>query len=226
MPVLAADSWPTNAALIRAVARLGYLREHDTVLDPTFGEGGWWKVWRPRNIVARNRAADGSDFRKLDDLTDATFDAIAYDPPYVCPGGRDTSTIKPMHERYGMNERTATDDPEFGTPAELQQMIDDGLTEMWRLVRPAETVNLHATRPNGIVLVKCKDYIWGGRLWAGTHQTLCHADDLGFECWDRFEHLSGTGPQPAFNRDGSPRPQRHARRNLTTLLVLRRPKGS
>jgi hypothetical protein len=48
----------------------------------------------------------------------------------------------------------------------------------------------------GIALVKCKDYIWSGRLFAGTHHTLTHALNVGFELVDRFEHIGNPGPQP------------------------------
>ena len=100
-PVLAADSYATNGHLIAAVAQLGYLTLEDHVLDPTYERGIWWQEWRPRQLSTHHRAVDGTDFRHLP-YPDATFDAIAFDPPYVCPGGRKTSTVKPMHERYGM----------------------------------------------------------------------------------------------------------------------------
>lgn len=218
--VLAAFEWPSNGELIADCAGLGYLRATDHVLDPTYGKGVWWKSWRPEKLTALHRAVDGSDFRSLP-FPDGSFDAIAYDPPYVCPGGRKTSTIQDMHDRYGMAEG-GFDDPDFRTPAELQAIIDAGLTEMYRLVRPSTARKLDRDRPNGIVLVKCKDYIWSGALWAGTHQTLTHALALGFVLEDRLEHVGEPGPQPTVNPDGSQRGQFHARRNLSTLLVLRR----
>jgi hypothetical protein len=210
---LAADRWPTNGHLIAAVAELGYLRASDSILDPTYENGTWWKQWRPPMLTTHHRAKDGTDFRDLP-YSDATFDAIAFDPPYVCPGGRKTSTIQPMFDRYGMNEGGSAD-PEFRTPAELQEIINDGLTEMYRLVRPAQRRSLHPEGPNGVVLVKCKDYIWSGQYWPGAHLTLAHALNVGFVIEDRFEHVGTPGPQ-------SQKRQVHARRNLSTLLVLRR----
>jgi hypothetical protein len=220
--VYACACWPTNAHLIAAVAQLRYLRSTDRVLDPTFGEGGWWKEWRPETdlLVAFNRAIDGSDFRGLP-LRSASFDAIAFDPPYVCPGGRRTSTIQAMHERYGMNDGGFTD-PDFRTPTQLQRIIDAGLTEMARLVKPGRRTMSYTGRPNGIILVKCMSYIWGGRLHEGEYLTRKHAESLGLICEDVFTHLSGEGPQPTVNRDGSPRPQRHARRTHSTLYVFRK----
>lgn len=201
MTILAATAWRTNAELIRDVHLLGYLRDEDHVVDPTHGRGTWWKAWRPEKLTTHNRKKDGSDFRSLP-YPDGTFDAAAFDPAYVAKGGRATSGIKEMDSRYGQDDAPRT-------PALLQELIDDGLTEMHRIVKPG-----------GIVLCKCKDYISSGRLWLGTHHTLTHALSLGFECVDRLEHLSGTGPQPRGRR------QMHARRNLSTLLVLRKPSGS
>lgn len=218
--ILAATTWPTNAELIAAVHDLGYLRDDDHVLDPTYQKGTWWKAWRPEKLTTHHRAKDGSDFRSLP-YPDGSFDAIAYDPPYVCPGGRATSTITEMHDRYGMNEGGAAD-PDFRTPEELQQLINSGLMEMHRLVRPAVRKSMSPDGPNGVVVVKCKDYIWSGRLWEGTFHTRRWADALGFVLEDRLEHIGSPGPQPTKNPDGSPRRQAHARRNLSTLFVLRR----
>lgn len=220
MTVLAADRWNENGDLIAACFTLGYLRDTDHVLDPTYEKGTWWKRRRPTCLTTHHRAVDGTDFRSLDYL-DASFDAIAYDPPYVCPGGRKTSTIQSFHERYGMNEGGAAD-PDFRTPAELQQIVNAGLTEMHRLVRPSAVKKLDANRPNGVVLVKAMNYIWSGQLQLGAHLTLAHAFGLGFVCEDIFEHLGDPGPQPTVNPDGSPREQKHARRNHSTLFVLRR----
>lgn len=222
--VLAAAEWPTNAELIADVARLGYLRDTDHVLDPTYELGVWWQQWRPEKLTAHYRAQDGSDFRHLPH-PDGAFDAVAFDPPYVCPGGRKTSTIKAMHRRYGMAEG-GYEDPDFRTPDQLQAIINDGLTEMHRLVRRSQFKKMHRNAPNGIVLVKCKDYIWSGQYFPGAHNTLAHALSLGFVLEDRFEFIGDPGPQPTVNPDGTPREQKHARRNHSTLLVLRKPTPS
>lgn len=211
--IQAAQRWPTNGDLIADCHQLGYLRDDDHILDPTFGKGTWWRKWRPEKLTTCNRSQDGSDFRSLA-FPDGSFDAITFDPPYVCPGGRKTSTIHAMLDRYGMNEGGSAD-PDFRTPAELQAIINAGLTEMFRLVRPAQRHGLHPTGANGVVLVKCKDYIWSGQFWPGTHHTLNYALHLGFRLEDRLEHIGDPGPQ-------SQKRQCHARRNLSTLFVLRK----
>lgn len=213
-PIVSAQEWPTNAELIQTCADLGYLRPADYVLDPTFEKGIWWKRWRPARLEARIRAEDGFDFRDMDYPEDH-FDAVAYDPPYVCPGGRATSTLPELHDRYGM-------DGEFKSPEELQRLINQGLSECYRVVKPAARRDLTEDRPNGIVLVKCQDYNWGGRLWEGATFTRNHAVNIGFVVEDRLEMIGSARAQPKTNPDGSPRRQVHSQRNLSTLFVLRK----
>lgn len=209
-PVLAATYWPNNGHMVADLHRLGYLRDSDRVLDPTYENGVWWQQWRPDDLTTLHRDSDGTDFRHLD-FPAHSFDAITYDPPYVCPGGRKTSTMQSFHARYGMAE-AGVDDPMFSTPAELQQLINDGLTEMVRLVKPA-----------GLIFVKCQNYVWGGKFFEGAEHTRAHAIGLGCMVEDRLEFLAHPRPQPATNPDGNPRSQRHARRNLSTLFVFRAP---
>ena len=214
--VYAATAWETNAQMIADVARLGYLKDTDRILDPTYGRGGWWRVWKPGPgaVVGRTPtsiwflavglgafppAREAWDFRHMG-YRDEQFDAVTFDPPYVATGGRETSGIKGMNDAYGMTEAPAT-------PQGVQDDINAGLAECYRVVKKG-----------GIVLVKCQDYVSSGKLFPGTHHTLTHAYALGFQLVDRFEHLSGPRPQPERDR------QVHARRNLSTLLILRRPK--
>lgn len=196
MTVLAATAWTTNADLIEACVQLGYLHPIDRVLDPTHGRGLWWTKWRPENLTASDLRT-GVDFRHLPH-ENGTFDAVAYDPPYVCVGGRKTTGLADLHDRYGLTNAPTS-------PAGLQALINEGLAECARVART-----------NGVVLVKCQDYVSSGRLWLGTHHTLTAALGLGLECVDRLEHLAGVRPQPPGRR------QVHARRNLSTLFVFRK----
>jgi hypothetical protein len=200
-PVLAAASYRSNAELIEACARLGYIRTSDRVLDPTYGRGVWWKNWRPDDVTAYDINIDGVDFRHLPH-EDQDFDVVAFDPPYVSIGGRRGSTLTPMHSRFGMNET-----PE--TPVQLQALINDGLTECARVTRR-------------LVLVKCQDYISSGRYFPGTYHVQHQAFALGLETVDRLERIGPPRPQPSVSPNGRPRTQRHARRNISTLLVFRK----
>jgi hypothetical protein len=203
--------------MIADCARLLYLRPDDYTLDPTHEKGTWWKQWRPNKLETNDIDKDGWDFRDAP-YDDETFDAIAYDPPYVCVGGRRTSTLKGFQNAYGIDTAPKT-------PEALQALINDGLTEMHRLVKPRVTKKFQLTRPNGIVLVKCQDYTSGGHMWPGTHYTLEHAFALGFTLWDRLEYLTKKARAQPTNRtrkDGKTVRQEHARRNVSTLLVLRK----
>lgn len=216
---LAAHRWTSNADLIADVAALGYIKATDRVLDPTYGRGIWWKRVRPPLLVSHNRDVDedGFDFRHMP-YNDNEFDVVAYDPPYVSVGGRRTSTLgrvdnatstlradgnggSDFHDRYGLVEAPTS-------PKELQQLINDGLTEAKRVLKP-----------RGYVLAKCADYISSGNFWDGTYQTEKHAKEvLGLKQHERFEMIGSVRPQPPG------REQQHARRNLSTLFVFQKGK--
>jgi len=194
MTVLAATEWNTNGNMIADCHALGYIKESDKVLDATYGRGIWWSQWEPPLLTAHT-----GNF--LDIPYDTVFDVATYDPPYVSPGGRKTSTMDDFNDRYGLHDTPSS-------PAELQAVINEGLTYVSSKVKQ-----------RGLVLVKCMDYVSSGKLWIGTHYTLTHAlDSLNMELLDRLEHIGRARPQP------SGRQQVHARRNLSTLFVLRNPK--
>lgn len=197
VPVLAANSWRTNAELIVDVANLGYIKKTDLVLDPTYGRGVWWNAWQPDRLVKHDLyKLDGVDFRDLPE-PDNTFDAVAFDPPYVSAGGRHTTTIPDFHDRFGMTNAPTT-------PAGVQQLVNEGIKEIQRVLKPRK-----------YALVKVKNYVSSGKLWLGTIKTVNYAETLGFEVVDMLQHLSGTMPQPPGRR------QVHARQNYSTLLVLK-----
>jgi len=195
--VLAATAWTSNADLIADCARLNYLQKDWVTLDPTYGKGNWWTVWRPDTLIEHDIKIDGVDFRNLP-YGDGHFDAVAFDPPFVSVGGRSTTGIPKMHQAYGMDRAPIS-------PKGVQKLINLGLGEAHRVVKP-----------KGIVLCKVQDYISSGKLWLGTHYTLSTALELSFEPIDRLEYISGVRPQPSGRR------QVHARRNLSTLFVLRK----
>lgn len=214
--VLAAHAWHTNGDLIADVARVGHLQGDLPTIDPTYGRGLWWTVWRPAELVAHDLyTLDGVDFRQLPHET-GSFRQGAFDPPYVCKGGRKTSTIPDFLDRYGLARAPRT-------PAALQAMNDAGLAEMVRVLAP-----------RSILLVKCADYVSSGRLVDGTGNTRDAAKALGLVMVDRFEHMGYVRAQPK-GRTRKARPgeesvngrvpsrQKHARHNSSTLFVFRTP---
>lgn len=229
--ILGADYFASNAQIIECCARLGYLRVQDLVLDPTYAQGNWWTLFRPTALVTHCRPQDGVDIRSLP-WPDNHFTAAVEDLPYVAKGGRDTSGIREMDDRYGQHDCPPT-------PALLQELINDGLDEVSRVVEPAHTKKLHPLKPNGIILVKCQSYVSSGELWDGVYLTKKHAERLGLALYDFFEHLSKGGRAQDTNRtrkhaackglgcqdctDGrEPSQKQHAIRNHSTLLVFRK----
>lgn len=206
-PVLAATAWRDNSDMIVAAAQLGHLRKDWLTLDATVGKKAvFWKRWRPGQLVTNDFdpevAADfHHDFRDLP-FPSMTFDAVVFDPPYVCVGGRTTTGIPEMHERYGLTEAPKS-------PEALLEMNMAGLDEMVRLMKP-----------RGILLLKYQDQVSGGKFFPGTHYMAEHAIAvLGCEWVDRLERTQATSrPQPEHRR------QLHARRNLSSLLVFKKRK--
>jgi DNA modification methylase len=201
--------------MIRDVHLLGYLNDDDVVLDPTYGKGAWWRLWQPGRLVTRDRKDQPWwDFRDMRILggtlfVDQCVDAVAFDPPYVSGGGiamGEDPSINRMRSHYDMNAGGTGKTSQ--SSVETQENVNLGLAECYRVCRKG-----------GIVLVKCQDYVQSGKLWLGTHHTLTAALELGFKCQDRLEMVGRPRPQPSGRG-----PQKHARRNLSTLFVLQRPK--
>lgn len=188
-----------NGPLLAAAAQL-WIAPADLVLDVTYGRGNFWTKIRPARLVAHDLALDGVDFRQLPEA-DGSVDVVVFDPPYIAQGGRDTSTTPDFLDRYGL-----VDVPK--TSNELKELIAAGIKESFRVLKP-----------KGRLMVKCMDYVNGGRLVLGRHHVVTTALSLGMEQVDEFVHYSGLGPQPPRNR------QEHSRRAHTFLCVFQRTPG-
>ncbi len=162
--VLAATAWPTNAAMIADVARLGYL--DGRVLDPTYGRGKWWTVWRPAELVTHDLRLDGVDFRHLPE-PDGHFNAVAFDPPYKLNG---TPTDK-VDAPYGVDV--------VDTREGRHQLIREGITECARVLAP-----------EGYLLVKCQDQVEGGKVRWQTRMFADHGEGLGLALIDSLLMLA------------------------------------
>ena len=97
----------TNADLIAAVSAL-WIVDGDVVLDPTWGQGAFWRLGSPDGLIAHDLKTDGIDFRKLPEA-DASVDVVVFDPPY-----------RPSHgARQRMDSPTPTDLPSRSTPSTM-----------------------------------------------------------------------------------------------------------
>jgi hypothetical protein len=195
----------SNGVLIATVARLGYLGEPTSaVLDVTYGRGSFWTRHRPAGLIAHDLyTLDGVDFLDLPE-TAGSMPCVIFDPPYISTGSRDTSSVDDLYDRFGLGELN-------GWRA-VRALIDGGLAECTRVLAP-----------KGSLLVKCMDYVESGRKVWNTFHVAGEGERLGLRLVDRFHHLTGGGPQPMTNLDGSPREQRTAREVTSMLLVFTKP---
>lgn len=197
MTVRAYNDWPTNGHLIADVAKLGWLRDDDRVLDVTYGMGVFWKVWQPKTLIGCDIDPDKSPFGRSVDFTALPwnlpmFDAVVFDPPYKLNGTPDEA----VDARYGVAETSTWQD--------RMELIRAGCVECARVSKDR-------------LLVKCQDQVSSGRVrW----QTDLVTDTvLGLGGWrkaDRFDMTGTSRPQPG------DRKQKHAHGRPSTLLVFQR----
>lgn len=203
-----------NGVLIAKIAPL-YLAGAHTVVDVTFGKGGFWTHYRPDNLICHDLyTLDGVDWRKLPEL-DESVDRAAFDPPYVAPGGRSTSGPKfaGMRDAYGMH--TTEKDPR----AQWAKIVL-GVVEAYRILEPG-----------GLLLFKTMDYVSSGRMqwasrwaWRDIEQVGVWDERRGklVRCFRMIDEIvlvqtGPTGMQPKRSR------QVHARAAHSSLLIFRKP---
>lgn len=195
-PVTAIGDWATNAQMIKAISPLGYL--DGAVLDATFGRGLFWTEWRPSQLTTNDIHPDRGDcsFSVTEPPPSAwisKFDAAVFDPPYRMSGARD---LGDFDDRYGLDMVADRD-----VPALLEACVVFG---SW------------VTAKKGRVLVKCQDQQWSGKLFEQTDVVRQAGKRAGLRVVDRFHMVGKVRAQPAG------RPQRSARNNYSTLVVLGR----
>ena len=195
--IYAATYWPTNAHMIVDVARLGYLRSHWLTLDPTYGLGNFWTIWRPNNLVKTDLyTADGvevapQDFTRMAGVPDNWFDAVVFDPPYKLNG-----TPSAADKAYGVN-----------TPTRWQDRIT--------LMQKGQKECARVLKPGGYLLTKCQDQVVSGKKVWQTDIMTAQAIQDGLVKVDRLDFLTNPRPQPHDR-------QVHARQNYSTLLIFRK----
>jgi hypothetical protein len=194
---MAATAWPSNADLIADCFELGYLHEDWLTLDPTYGEGVFWRKRRPTNLVTSDivpgKADMVADFTALP-FADHTFQAVVYDPPYKLNG----TPTPDVDARYGVHEPTTWQD--------RMSLMAQGLRSCTRVLAP-----------KGYLLVKCQNQVCSGKVRWQVDAMSAVAEREGLEKVDQLEYLNTPRPQPGDRR------QVHARRNHSTLLVFRKP---
>lgn len=198
MTVMALAERKTNADLMLDCIALGYLPLDGLVADLTYGMGTFWRgIDHPEHWWLSDMDLMKSPCGMIVDFTrtglpDDHLDAIVLDPPYKLNG---TSTAS-VDARYGVDDAA--------TWQERHDLIRRGITEAARVLKPG-----------GRLLLKCQDQVCSGQVRWQTHEFTAHAETVGFRLEDALLFASYR-EQPAGRR------QVHARRNYSTLLVLKR----
>jgi len=193
--VKAFDTYKTNADLIVAAVRLGYLRKEWTTLDPTCGEGTFWNLWRPDRLIAsdldsrKSPTGTSVDVRRLPHMG-RVFDATVFDGPYKFNGRPAAET----DERYGVHLPTRWQD--------RMDLLIEGTKECARVTKT-------------MLLIKCMDQVCSGKIRWQRRVLTEVAEHEGFGLLDEL-HYESFRPQPSGRR------QVTARRNFSTLLILQR----
>lgn len=166
--MLAIAKYPTNGHLIAEVARLGLLRSEDTTLDPTYGLGTFWNVWRPDNLInfdlSGRKGRDGvADFTALP-FADESVDAVVFDPPYKLNG----TPTEEVDERYGVAQPSRWQD--------RMALIRAGARECARVCRRT-------------LAVKVQDQVVCSKIRWQTRAVADAVEPLGFALQARFDFL-------------------------------------
>lgn len=186
----------TNAEAIADIVKLGYIGPDDTVLDMTYGQGAWWKDWRPSpfRFVTNDlfeMAACAYDFTALPEEWGGRFEVVAFDPPYKLKG---TGGSHESDQLYGV-----------ATPYEHW-------TEMFFLIHDGIDEAVRVCKPGGVILFKAMDQVSGGQMrW--TRGFLNHFERLG------CRHAFMLGVQ-GYRRQPEGRAQRHPRADFSQMHVL------
>jgi SAM-dependent methyltransferase len=218
----------SNADAIVDCVNLGYLTADMVTLDPTYGEGAFWRRWRPRHLVACDLNPAKSPIGYPVDFTELPwprcFDAVIFDPPYKLNG---TGGSHASDHRFGVD--TA------GVPwRERLDLAAEGVREAARVLVPG-----------GTLLIKCQDQVASGAVRWQSHDLARVAALAGCPLVDSLIVPNHIGQPPErgcrrCHRTGHERvrvapvcsncggsgwvttTQHHARRNYSTLLIHRK----
>jgi hypothetical protein len=215
-----------NAELFADAMRL-HVKPGHKVADVTFGRGVFWKNIEPgtyelhaSDIVidaADHRGAvtctDGVDCRDLP-YTDASFDAVVLDPPYM----------------EGLLRRKADHLAGSGSHAAFRNAYSSGEAidstgPRWHdavvdLYMRAGAEALRVLRPGGKLLVKCQDEVSANTQRLTHVEIVTGYESMGFYCKDLFVLVRRNAPSVSRLIR-----QEHARKNHSYLLVFERPNG-
>lgn len=190
--------WKDNAELFAEVAELEYLPE--PVLDMTYGEGVFWRLYRPAQLFTNDLDPCNEDVEYHEDCRAMTFTSgwiktVVFDPPYKLSG---RNRLPKFDAQYGLV-------PNKVTPIqEILGVLVGGIAEAARIA-------------TDFVLVKCMDQISSGQLVKQTAIAYDVARAMGLKQVGEF-WIEGDGiPQD------EERGQQHERHTRSTLMIFGQP---
>lgn len=182
-----------NADLFEQVEKL-YIKETDVIADVTYGRGTFWKNTKVKPTFAHDLALDGIDCRDLPH-EDSSLDVIVFDPPYRPLHGSNIGICTEFSRRYGLSKS-------INDINEMIALYTLGIKEAYRVVKT-----------NGIIMVKCQDISYSGRLHLVSWDIISIMCNVGFYFIDQFILVSKSTPPV------SGKTQKRARRNYSVLWV-------
>lgn len=189
-----------NAEMIAHVARM-YVPDGATVIDATWGKGGFWHRTDTSRfqLVGMDLETPGAalhaDFRQMP-FADGCADVVTLDPPYVHATTQPRNIDATYRNRQTGGKRYA----------DTLALYVAGMDEASRVLKPG-----------GTCWVKCQDAVEGCRQqWAviSVHRL---AEQLDYEAQDMFVLVN---PHPPGRRHAER--QFHARRNHSYLWIFRK----
>lgn len=195
-PIMAFEHERTdNAQLMVDCRQLGYLNDEDLILDPTWGKGRFWTKWHPKGLIGTDLNPAKSPAGLSIDFTALPYADRLFDAVVFDPPYKLNGTpSEGMDEDYGVDQAMSWQD--------RMSLCFEGIIECSRV-------------SSDRLLVKCMDQVCSGRVRWQRAEFAGVALDCGFRLVDEL-HVRSYREQPAGRR------QVHARRNYSTLLVLRR----
>lgn len=190
-----------NAQMIADMAALGLLREDAHTLDPTYGLGRFYTLWRPTMLTATDLLPERSlsagrsvDYTNLP-YAARTFRQVIFDPPYKLNG---TST----------GEGPAASDADYGVAGEYlspKAKYANIMAGMAECVRVLEI--------GGTFVLKCQNQVCNGKVYFQVFDFYEHARSLNCTLVATFMN-TGWRAQPG--------EQKTVRNNYSTALVFRK----
>ena len=199
----------SNADVFPQVLAL-HVPKGSRVADVTYGKGVFWKnVKRDDYDLHASDIADGVDCRSLP-YSDASFDAVVLDPPYMEGFFRNGTSEKAgagSHNAFRRHYSNGDETPGTGKHKWHAAVLDlyvCGGREAHRVLRD-----------RGVLVVKCQDEVSANRQNLTHVEIISEYANLGFYCKDLFVVVRK-------NRPGMSRvlKQVHARKNHSYFLVF------